>query len=87
MLPRSTKWKEGMGFLDKLLGRNKESTPEGVGESAKNTDDQAMDASSDPGDTTKDALDGDEGVSDVTESEQRLDEVRDQTMRDEGRMP
>ena len=75
-----------MGFLDKLLGRSKE-TAEGVGESAKNTGDQAMDASSDPGDTTKDALDRDEGVSDVTESEHHLDEVRDQTMRDEGRMP
>ena len=37
--------------------------------------------------STKDALDGDEDVSDVTESEQRLDDVRDQTMRDEGRMP
>ena len=73
-----------MGFLDKLLGRNKE-TAEGVGESAKDTGEKTMAA--DPGNTTTDPLDQDEGVSDVTESEQRLDEVRDQTMRDEGRMP
>jgi hypothetical protein len=68
-----------MGFLDKLLGRSKE-TAEGVGESAKDT-------ASDLGDKTQDALDRDEGVSDATESEHHLDEVRDQTMRDEGRMP
>lgn len=64
-----------MGFLDKLLGRSKETT-EGVEESARDT-----------GDATKDPFEGDEGVSDVTESEQRLDDIRDQTMRDEGRMP
>ena len=75
-----------MGFLDKLLGRNKE-TAEGVEESAKDTGDKAIDAGSGPSDTTKDPFEGDEGVSDVTESEQRLDEVRDQTMRDEERMP
>jgi len=75
-----------MGFLDKLLGRSKE-TAEGVGESAKDTGEKAMDTASDVGDKTQDALDRDEGVSDVTESEHHLDEVRDQTMRDEGRMP
>ena len=75
-----------MGFLDKLLGRSKE-TAEGVGESAKDMGDKAMDTASDLGDKTQDAFDRDEGVSDVTESEQRLDDVRDQTMRDEGRMP
>ena len=75
-----------MGFLDKLLGRSKE-TAEGVGESAKDTGEKAMDTASDLGDKTQDALDKDEGVSDVTESEHHLDEVRDQTMRDEGRMP
>jgi len=68
-----------MGFLDKLLGRSKE-TAESVGDSAKDT-------ASDVSDTAKDALDGDEGESDVTENEQRLDDVRDQVMRDEGRMP
>ena len=46
-----------------------------------------MDTASDAGDKTQDAFDTDEGVSDLTESEQRLDDVRDQTMRDEGRMP
>lgn len=75
-----------MGFLDKLLGRSKE-TAEGVGESAKNAGEKAMDTASDLGDKTQDTLDRDEGASDVTESEQRLDDIRDQTMRDEGRMP
>lgn len=85
MLP-GPQGKEGMGFLDKLLGRSKE-TAEGVGESAKDTGEKAMDTASDLGDKTQDAFDKDEGVSDVTESEHHLDEVRDQTMRDEGRMP
>ena len=75
-----------MGFLDKLLGRSKE-TAEGVGESAKDTGEKVMDTASDVGDKTQDAFDKDEGLSDATESEERLDEVRDQTMRDEGRMP
>ena len=75
-----------MGFLDKLLGRSKE-TAEGVGESAKDTGEKVKDTASDVGDKTQDAFDTDEGGSDVTESEQRLDDVRDQTMRDEGRMP
>ena len=75
-----------MGFLDNLLGRSKE-TAEGVGESAKDTGEKVMDTASDAGDKTQDAFDTDEGVSDVTESEHHLDEVRDQTMRDEGRMP
>ena len=38
-----------MGFLDKLLGRSKE-TAEGVGESAKDTGEKAMDTASDLGD-------------------------------------
>ena len=75
-----------MGFLDKLLGRSKE-TAQDIGESAKDLGDKATDTASDLGDTAKDAVGGDEGESAVTESEQRLDEVRDQTMRDEGRMP
>ena len=37
-----------MGFLDKLLGRSKE-TAEGVGESAKDTGEKAMDTASDAG--------------------------------------
>lgn len=64
-----------MGFLDKLLGRSKE-TAEGLGESAQAT-----------GETPKDAFDLEDGESEVTEAEQRLDDVRDQAMRDEGRMP
>ena len=45
-----------MGFLDKLLGRNKE-TAEGVGESAKDTGEKTMAA--DPGNPTTDPLDRD----------------------------
>jgi hypothetical protein len=75
----------GMGFLDKLLGRSKETT-EDLGGSAKDAGQAAADAAPDLGET-KDALDRDEGASEVTEAEQRLDSVRDQTLRDEGRMP
>jgi hypothetical protein len=75
----------GMGFLDKLLGRSKE-TAEDLGGSAKGAGDAATDTAPDPGET-KDAFDRDEGTSEVTEAEQRLDSVRDETLRDEGRMP
>jgi hypothetical protein len=71
--------KEGvMGFLDKLLGRGKDAA-EDVGETAK-----------DLGDKTKDAFDGDKAddeLSETGQAEQRLDNVRDQALRDEGRMP
>jgi hypothetical protein len=46
-----------------------------------------MDTASDVGDKAKDAFDRDEGESEITEAEQGLDDVRDQAMRDEGRMP
>lgn len=75
----------GMGFLDKLLGRSKH-TAEDLGGSAKDAGDTATSAAPDLGET-KDALDREEGTSEVTEAEQRLDDVRDQTMRDEGRIP
>jgi hypothetical protein len=78
MLPRSTR--EGRhGFSRQAAGRSKE-TAEGAGDSAKDT-------AADLGDKAQDAVGGEEGDSAVTESEQRLDDVRDQTMRDEGRMP
>ena len=64
-----------MGFLDKLLGRSKEAAGD-LGQSAKDTGEKATDA-----------VDRDEGESQVTESEHRLDDARDQTLRDEGRMP
>jgi hypothetical protein len=71
--------KEGaMGFLDKLLGRGKEAA-EDVGETAK-----------DLGDKGKDAFDrdkGDDEPSETGQAEQRVDNVRDQALRDEGRMP
>jgi hypothetical protein len=75
----------GMGFLDKLLGRSKETAGD-LGGSAKDAGDAAADAAPDLGET-KDAFDRDEGASEATEAEQRLDSVRDQTLRDEGRMP
>ena len=75
-----------MGFLDKLLGRSKE-TAEGLGESAKDMGEKATDIASDLGDKGKDAFDLEDGESKVTESEQRLDDARDQALRDEGRMP
>jgi hypothetical protein len=75
-----------MDWLDKLLGRSKE-TAEGLGESAKDMGDKATDTASGLGDKAKDAFDLEEGESQVTEAEQRLDSVRDQALRDEGRMP
>jgi hypothetical protein len=66
-----------MGFLDKLLGRDKEaaestppaSTPQATAE--------------DEAPAAPEAAEG----SEVTQSEQRLDNIRDQALRDEGRMP
>lgn len=75
-----------MGFLDKLLGRSKDVATD-VGESAKDLGDKAADTASDLGDKAKDTFDRDEGTSEVTGNEQRLDDARDQVMRDEGRMP
>jgi hypothetical protein len=60
-----------MGFLDRLLGRGKEAAQD-VGETAKDLDD---------GDQ------GDDELSETGQAEQRLDNVRDQALRDEGRMP
>jgi len=64
-----------MGFLDKLFGRGKE----------KDESEEAKDRIS-GGDEPPKAPETPEG-SEVTQSEQRLDEVRDQAARDEGRMP
>ena len=70
-----------MGFLDKLLGRTKETAGD-VGDAAKDMGDKAKDAFDGGGDGT-DAP----GTSEVTEAEQRLDDVRDRAMQDEGRIP
>jgi hypothetical protein len=71
--------KEGvMGFLDKLLGRGKDAA-EDVGETAKDLGDKAEDAFDD--------AKGDDEASETGQAEQRLDDARDQALRDEGRMP
>ena len=86
-----------MGFLDRLLGRGKEAA-ETAGDAAKDVGEKAKDVASDVGDKAEESFgeakervsggdEGAEGESDVTQAEQRLDDVRDQTLRDEGRMP
>ncbi|HXV34959.1 MAG TPA: hypothetical protein VD769_13205 [Gaiellaceae bacterium] len=72
-----------MGFLDKLLGRSKD-VAGSVTESAQDMGDKAAGAVSPDG---REAFELDEGESQVTESEHRLDDVRDQVLRDEDRMP
>lgn len=79
-----------MGFLDRLFGRGKEAadtagdTMKDVGEKAKEEFDEAKDRIT--GDEAPETPPASEG-SEVTQSEQRLDEVRDQAARDEGRLP
>jgi hypothetical protein len=70
-----------MGFLDKLLGRGKEAAQD-VGDVAKDVGDKAEEGF----DEAKSRVTGEE-ESEVTQSEQRLDEVRDETARNEGRIP
>jgi|Tabmets5t2r1_1033131.scaffolds.fasta_scaffold01948_6 hypothetical protein len=79
-----------MGFLDRLLGRGKEAaesagdTAKDLGENAKEEFEEAEDRVT--GDETPEAPQASEG-SEVSQAEQRLDDVRDQAARDEGRMP
>ena len=81
-----------MGFLDKLLGRGKEAAQD-AGDTAEKYGDKAMDAGKDVGDKAEEGFDdvksrvSGEGESEVAQSEQRLDEVRDDTARNEGRIP
>ena len=68
-----------MGFLDKLLGRDKDTAttteaPADVGEQAP-----------EPPAEEEAPVSGE--ASDLTQSEQRLDSARDQNIRDEGRIP
>jgi hypothetical protein len=70
-----------MGFLDRLLGRGKEAA-ESAGDAVKDVGDKPEEAF----DEAKERVTGEEG-SEVTQSEERLDNVRDQALRDEGRMP
>ena len=74
-----------MGFLDKLLGRGKD-TAESAGDAAKDVGNKAEEVF----DETKSRVTGDDApseTSEVTQSEQRLDEARDQVVRDEGPQP
>lgn len=71
-----------MGFLDRLLGRGKDAA-ESAGDAAKDVGDKAEEGFDD----AKDRVSGDDEGSEVTQSEERLDNVRDQALRDEGRMP
>lgn len=82
-----------MGFLDKLLGRGKDAAQD-AGDVAKDVGEKTKDVASDAGDKAKDAFDDakshvseDDDVSETGQAEQRLDDVRDQALRDEGRMP
>lgn len=82
-----------MGFLDRLLGRGKEAA-ESAGDTAKEAGDKSKDVASDVGDKAeetfddaKDQVTGEEEGSELTQSEERLDNARDQALRDEGRMP
>jgi hypothetical protein len=70
-----------MGFLDKLLGRGKEAAQD-VGDTTKDVGDKAEQAYED----VKERGTG-EGESEVAQSEQRLDEVRDEAARREGKIP
>lgn len=82
-----------MGFLDKLLGRGKDAAQD-VGDKAQDLGEKTKDVASDAGDKAKDTFDDakshvsdEDDVSETEQAEQRLDNVRDQTLRDEGRMP
>jgi len=62
-----------MGFLDKLLGRGKDAA-ESAGDTAKDRGDEV-------------ASSGEDDLSETGQAEQRLDDVRDQVLKDEGRTP
>jgi hypothetical protein len=78
-----------MGFLDRLLGRGKEAA-ESAGDTAKDLGEakEEFEEAKDriAGDETPETPQPSEG-SEVSQAEQRLDDVRDQAARDEGRMP
>jgi hypothetical protein len=78
-----------MGFLDKLLGRSK-GAAESVGNAAEDVGDKAKEGFEEAKDrVTGDERDPgvDEGGSDLSQAEQRLDNARDQALREEGRLP
>jgi hypothetical protein len=67
--------------LDKLLGRNKDTGTTTVDAPSE----VEATASEPPAETESPSPEGER--SDLTDSEQRLDDVRDQVLRDEDRMP
>ena len=82
-----------MGFLDKLLGRGKDAA-QSAGDTTKDVADKAGDVASDAGDKAQDAYEdvkdkvtGEDTPSEVGQAEERLDEVRDQSMHDRGQTP
>jgi hypothetical protein len=78
----STPKEVDMGFLDRLLGRGKDAA-ESAGDAVKDVGDKAEEAFDD----AKSRVSGEDEGSEVAQSEERLDNVRDQALRDEGRMP
>jgi len=62
-----------MGFLDKLLGRGKDAA-ESAGDTAQDLGDEAH-------------VSSDDDLSETGQAEQGPDDIRDQALRDEGRMP
>jgi hypothetical protein len=82
-----------MGFLDKLLGRGKDAAEKAgdvagdVGATAKDTYEDARAKVSGDDEPAATAPAGAEDASDIGQAEERLDEVRDQAARDQGRMP
>jgi hypothetical protein len=75
-----------MGFLDKLLGRGKEAAQD-VGDVAKDVGDKADQGYDDVKERVTGEGESEAGQSDIAQSEQRLDEVRDEAARNEGRIP
>ena len=79
-----------MGFLDKLLGRSKD-VAQDAGDMAKDAGDKGGDMAKDAGgkaqDVYEDAKSHVSGESDTSQSEERLDDVRDQVNKDQGRTP
>jgi hypothetical protein len=84
-----------MGFLDKLLGRSKEAA-DTAGDKAMEYGDKAVDMAKEGGEKAEDLYgdaksrvtgEGDDAASQVDQAEAGLDEARDQTAKDEGRIP
>jgi hypothetical protein len=84
-----------MGFLDKLLGRSKD-VADTAGDKAKEFGDKTGDVAKDAGGKAEDVYGdakshvtggGDDGASETDQAEARLDDVRDQALQDEGRIP